>query len=139
MTVLFAFAAALLFATGTWMLLQRRLSRILIGVGLVGHGSNLLLLTSGGPGGSAPIIGTGDPADFSDPLPQALALTSIVITFGVTAFLLALGYRSWRMTRDDMVENDVEDRLIARQRDRDELVEETRLAEREQRDDEGLE
>ena len=43
------------------------------------------------------------------------------------------------MTRDDMVENDVEDRLIARQRDRDELVEETRLAEREQRDDEGLE
>ena len=139
MTVLFACAAALLFATGTWMLLQRRLSRILIGVGLVGHGSNLLLLTSGGPGGSAPIIGTGDPADFSDPLPQALALTSIVITFGVTAFLLALGYRSWRMTRDDMVENDVEDRLIARQRDRDELVEETRLAEREQRDDEGLE
>ena len=139
MTVLFAFAAALLFATGTWMLLQRRLSRILIGVGLVGHGSNLLLLTSGGPGGSAPIIGTGDPADFSDPLPQALALTSIVITFGGTAFLLALGYRSWRMTRDDMVENDVEDRLIARQRDRDELVEETRLAEREQRDDEGLE
>ena len=139
MTVLFAFAAALLFATGTWMLLQRRLSRILIGVGLVGHGSNLLLLTSGGPGGSAPIIGTGDPADFSDPLPQALALTSIVITFGVTAFLLALGYRSWRMTRDDMVENDVEDRLIARQRDRDEIVEETRLAEREQRDDEGVE
>ena len=139
MTVLFAFAAALLFATGTWMLLQRRLSRILIGVGLVGHGSNLLLLTSGGPGGSAPIIGTGDPADFSDPLQQALALTSIVITFGVTAFLLALGYRSWRMTRDDLVENDVEDRLIARQRDRDELVEETRLAEREQRDDEGLE
>ena len=139
MTVLFAFAAALLFATGTWMLLQRRLSRILIGVGRVGHGANLLLLTSGGPGGSAPIIGTGDPADFSAPLPQALALTSIVITFGVTAFLLALGYRSWRMTRDDMVENDVEDRLIARQRDRDELVEEPRLAEREQRDDEGLE
>ena len=101
--------------------------------------ASLLLLTSGGPGGSAPIIGTGDPADFSGPLPQALALTSIVITFGDTAFLLALGYRSWRMTRDDMVENDVEDRLIARQRDRDELVEETRLAEREQRDDEGLE
>ncbi|MEO1057307.1 MAG: NADH-quinone oxidoreductase subunit K [Actinomycetota bacterium] len=137
MTVLFAFAAALLFATGTWMLLQRRLSRILIGVGLVGHGSNLLLLTSGGPGGSAPIIDTGDPADFSDPLPQALALTSIVITFGVTAFLLALGYRSWRITRDDLVENDVEDRLIAR--DRDELLEETLLAEQEQRDEEGLE
>ncbi len=138
MTVLLALAAALLFATGTWMLLQRRLSRILIGVGLVGHGSNLLLLVSGGPGGTAPIIGTGDPADFSDPLPQALALTSIVITFGVTAFLLALGYRSWRMTRDDLVEDDVEDRFIARQDEPDDLVEETVLAEQEQRDEEGL-
>ena len=138
MTVLLAAAAALLFATGTWMLLQRRLSRILIGVGLVGHGSNLLLLVSGGRPGTAPIIDTGDPTDFSDPLPQALALTSIVITFGVTAFLLALGYRSWRMTRDDLVEDDVEDRFIARQRGPDELVEETVLAEQEQRDDEGL-
>lgn len=138
MTVLLAAAAGLLFATGTWMLLQRRLSRILIGVGLVGHGSNLLLLVSGGPGGTAPIIGTGDPTDFSDPLPQALALTSIVITFGVTAFLLALGYRSWRMTRDDLVEDDVEDRFIGRQREPDDLVEETVLAEQEQRDEEGL-
>lgn len=138
MTVLLALAAAMLFSTGTWMLLQRRLSRILIGVGLIGHGSNLLLLVSGGAGGTAPIIGTGDPADFSDPLPQALALTSIVITFGVTAFLLALGYRSWRMTRDDLVEDDVEDRFIARQRRPDDLVEETLRAEQEQRDEEGL-
>jgi len=98
MSVLLAFAAAFLFATGTWMLLQRRLSRILIGVGLVGHGANILLLTSGGGGGVSPIIGTADASEFTDPLPQALVLTSIVITFGVTAFLLALGYRSWRIT-----------------------------------------
>ena len=50
----------------------------------------------------------------SDPLPQALALTAIVITFGVTAFLLALGYRSWEITRDDAVENDIEDTMVAR-------------------------
>ena len=43
-----------------------------------------------------------------------LALTAIVITFGVTAFLLALGYRSWQITRDDQVEDDVEDRLVER-------------------------
>ena len=51
------------------------------------------------------------PRRFSDPLPQALALTAIVITFAVTAFLLALAYRSWLLTRDDEVQDDVEDRL----------------------------
>ena len=51
-----------------------------------------------GAGGRPPLIGSGDAADFSDPLPQALALTAIVITFAVTAFLLALAYRSWLLT-----------------------------------------
>lgn len=125
MSVLLAFAAAMLFATGTWLLLQRRLSRILIGIGLIGHGSNILLLTSGGPGGEAPIIGSAPAVEFSDPLPQALALTSIVITFGVTAFLLALGYRSWRITHDDVVEDDVEDRFIAHRRGEDRVVAES--------------
>jgi multicomponent Na+:H+ antiporter subunit C len=113
-TVLLAFVAAVLFSTGTYLLLQRRLSRIIVGIGLVGHGSNILLVTSGGGRGLPPIIGSADPTDFTDPLPQALALTSIVITFGVTAFLLALGYRSWRITHDDVVEDDVEDRFVAR-------------------------
>ena len=130
MSVLLAFASAMLFAAGTYLLLQRRLSRIIVGIGLVGHGSNILLITSGGPGGIPPIIGTGDPTDFSDPLPQALALTSIVITFGITAFLLALGYRSWRITHDDIVEDDVEDRFVARRRGDTEL-EEGERAERE--------
>ena len=58
----------------------------------------------------------GGVGDYADPLPQALALTAIVITFGVTAFLLALGYRSWQITGDDQVEDDVEDRLVARAR-----------------------
>ncbi|MBV1894293.1 MAG: NADH-quinone oxidoreductase subunit K [Ilumatobacteraceae bacterium] len=136
MSVLLAFGCAVLFATGTWMLLQRRLSRILIGVGLMGHGANILLLTSGGEGGESPIIGTAPAADFSDPLPQALALTSIVITFGVTAFLLALGYRSWKITHDDVVEDDVEDRFIASRWSSDQIVEESREAEREQAADE---
>jgi multicomponent Na+:H+ antiporter subunit C len=114
MTVLIAFTAAVLFACGTWLLMQRRLSRIIIGVGLLGHGANLLLIVAGGPGGRAPLIGTEGNGAFADPLPQALALTAIVITFGVTAFLLALGFRSWQITRDDQVEDDVEDRIVAR-------------------------
>lgn len=115
MSVLLAGVAAVLFGCGTWLLMQRRLSRIIIGVGLLGHGANLLLVTAGGPGGRAPIIGSDEVGgSFADPLPQALALTAIVITFGVTAFLLALGFRSWQLTRDDRVEDDVEDRYIAR-------------------------
>jgi multicomponent Na+:H+ antiporter subunit C len=50
-------------------------------------------------------------------MPQALALTAIVISFGLTAFLLALAYRSWQLTGDDLVEDDVEDRRIAREGD----------------------
>jgi multicomponent Na+:H+ antiporter subunit C len=113
-SLVLALATAALFGTGTWLLLQRRLSRIIIGIGLLGHGANLLLVMSGRRRGTAPVIGTDDPANFADPLPQALALTAIVITFGVTAFLLALGYRSWQLTRDDEVADDVEDRLVAR-------------------------
>lgn len=114
MTVLLALVTALLFACGTWLLMQRRLTRIIIGIGLLGHGANLLLITGGGGPGRAPIIGTEGAGDYADPLPQALALTAIVITFGVTAFLLALGFRSWQLTHDDQVEDDVEDRLVAR-------------------------
>jgi multicomponent Na+:H+ antiporter subunit C len=114
MTVLLALVVGVLFACGSWLLMQRRLSRIIIGIGLLGHGANLLLVTAGGGPGRAPILEDGIPVDVADPLPQALALTAIVITFGVTAFLLSLGFRSWQLTRDDRVEDDVEDRLIAR-------------------------
>ncbi len=113
MTVLLAAAAALLFAVGTYLMLQRKLSRIIIGLGLLTHGANLLLITAGRRGEPA-IIGNSDPAAFADPLPQALALTAIVITFGVTTLLLALAYRSWMLTDDDEVQDDVGDRAVAR-------------------------
>ncbi|MGA1746370.1 MAG: sodium:proton antiporter, partial [Ilumatobacteraceae bacterium] len=85
MTVLLAAVTALLFACGAWLLMQRRLTRIIIGIGLLGHGANLLLVTAGGRAGRPPIVaadGSTDLSALSDPLPQALALTAIVITFG---------------------------------------------------------
>ena len=120
MTILFAAAAAALFTLGTYLVLQRKLSRIIIGLGLLTHGANILLITSGRRG-SPPIIGEGDPADFSDPLPQAFALTAIVITFAVTMFLLGLAYRSYQLTRDDEVEDDVGDRAVAAARGTDRM------------------
>jgi multicomponent Na+:H+ antiporter subunit C len=113
MTVLLAATAASLFGIGTYLVLQRKLSRIIIGLGLLTHGANVLLITSGRRG-TPPIVGRGRAEDFSDPLPQALALTAIVITFAVTTLLLALAYRSWLLTQDDEVEDDVGDRAVAR-------------------------
>jgi multicomponent Na+:H+ antiporter subunit C len=107
-----AAVAAGLFSIGTYLLLQRKLSRIIIGLGLLTHGANILLIAAG-RSGDPPIVGTADSGDFADPLPQALALTAIVITFGVTILLLALAYRSWLLTDDDEVQDDVGDRAVA--------------------------
>ncbi|CAN5878973.1 hypothetical protein BH20ACT7_BH20ACT7_03400 [soil metagenome] len=115
MTLALAVTVAALYTVGTYLVLQRTLTRIILGVAVLGHGANLLLLLSGGRAGAPPLV-TGQsaaPPGVADPLPQALALTAIVISFGVVAFLLALAYRSWTLSRADLVENDVEDRRIA--------------------------
>lgn len=106
---------AVLYSVGTWLLLQRSLSRIVIGLAVLSHGANLLLLAAGGRAGHPPEAGA-PAATTADPLPQALALTAIVITFGVSAFLLALAYRSWLQRHDDEVQDDIEDRRIAAMR-----------------------
>ncbi len=112
MTVLLAVVVGVLYAIGTWLILQRSLSRIVIGLAMLGHGANLLLLSAGGRAGGVPMAGA-DVATTADPLPQALAMTAIVITFGVSGFLLSMAYRSWRLGQDDAVEDDIEDRRIA--------------------------
>ncbi|MFV0632514.1 Na(+)/H(+) antiporter subunit C [Demequina sp.] len=91
---------AVLYATGVYVLLERSLTRVLIGFLLIGNATNLLILIMSGRSGTAPFMTEGaDPSTFADPLPQALILTAIVINFGVTAFLLALIYRSWWLAR----------------------------------------
>lgn len=103
-----------LFATGVYLLLERSLSRVLVGVALLGNGVNLLILNAGGAAGGPPIIGTGPEEEMADPLPQALILTAIVITLGLTAFLLAMAYRSWQLVGHDEVQDDAEDRRLVR-------------------------
>ncbi|XVU29370.1 Na(+)/H(+) antiporter subunit C [Actinoplanes sp. CA-054009] len=102
-----------LFAAGVAMLLERSLTRVLMGMILLGNGVNLLILL-GGKAGAPPIVGAASERDMADPLPQIMILTAIVITLGMTAFLLALAYRSWAMAGHDEVQDDVEDRRIMR-------------------------
>ncbi len=106
-----ALLVAVLAGTGTYLVMHRTLTRIILGLGLLGNAVNLLILTSGDGPGEAPIIGR--EGDFTDPVPQALVLTAIVIGFGVISFLLAMAYRSWTIDGNDEVEDDIADRRIA--------------------------
>ena len=106
-------AASAMIGCGVYLMLERSLTRVLVGLVMLGNGVNLLFLISGGPAGRAPIVGTGD-SPMSDPLPQALVLTAIVISLGTTAFVLAMAYRSWQLNDHDDVQDDVEDAAIRR-------------------------
>ena len=99
-------AMAVLYAAGVYLLLEKSVTRIILGILLIGNATNLLLLALAGPPGAPPIAGSGPS---SDPLPQALILTAIVITFAVSAFLMALVYRSWRLAQEDRLERDEAD------------------------------
>ncbi len=87
---------------GIYLVLERILLRVVIGLGLLSNGINLLLLSTGGlEAGSPPILGAHASAPSVDPLPQALILTAIVIGFGVTALLLTLAYRTYESFGSD--------------------------------------
>ncbi|WP_427128807.1 Na(+)/H(+) antiporter subunit C [Pseudarthrobacter sp. S9] len=103
-----------LYACGIYLILERSLTRVLLGLMLLANATNLLILTTGGYAGLAPMFSKDtDPRDYNDPLPQALILTSIVISFAVTAFMLGIIYRTWVLARQDEIQDDAEDRRVA--------------------------
>jgi multicomponent Na+:H+ antiporter subunit C len=100
-----AVAVGILFTIGVYLILSKSLLRIVLGTSLLTHGVHLLLLTMAGlKKGAAPVLG--DNAEtYVDPLPQALILTSIVISFGVTAFYFVLAYRSYQTLGTDEIDS----------------------------------
>ncbi|MGW1225290.1 Na(+)/H(+) antiporter subunit C [Streptomyces sp. NPDC001478] len=124
--------AAVLCAVGGILMLTRPLTRILLGAVIAGNGINLLVLAAGGSAGREPLLYGVDLAKVTDPLPQAIALTAIVITLATTAFLLAMAYRSHQLNGTDEVHDDLEDRRIVLRAEvldeRDELRERYRAA-----------
>ena len=107
--------SGVLIACGVYLMLDRALTRMIMGVLLIGNGANLLILQAGGQAGSPPILERDSvPAEgSSDPLAQAMILTAIVISMALTAFMLSLAYRQYRYRTDDVIERDEEDRAIA--------------------------
>ena len=114
MSVALIVAVGGLVAVGVYLITARSLSRIILGFSLIGHAAVLALLAAGGPAGAPPLADRSTPDAAANPLPQALSLTAIVISFGLTLFLLALARRQHTLTGDDLVEDDVEDRRIGR-------------------------
>ncbi|RNL87423.1 NADH-quinone oxidoreductase subunit K [Halostreptopolyspora alba] len=114
--LLLVVAVAVLYSGGFYLLLQRSLMRVVLGIVMLGHAANLSLMLTDEAITLPPLLG-GPQGEISDPLPQAMALTAIVITFGVTTFLLALAYRVWLGDNNDEVPDDLEDRRIGRLRE----------------------
>lgn len=104
MEIIISILAGLLFSVGIYNILQKQLLRIAIGTGLISHAAHLFILTMGKlKRGQPPIIQEGI-TDYTDPLPQALILTSIVISFGVTSVILVLAYRTINENETDNIE-----------------------------------
>lgn len=110
-------AIGAMLSCGVYLVLERSLTRMLLGVLLISNAVNLLLLVVAGPSGNPPVRGRTvlGREITADPLAQAMILTAIVITMGVAAFMLALAYRSYQLTAAEDIESDPEDVRVARQ------------------------
>lgn len=123
-SILLTALVAVLYTAGVYLLLDRSLTRVLLGVLVLGNATNLLVISAGGPFGAAALVGRAPESAMSDALVQALVLTAIVITLGVAAFLLAIIHRTWSLDREDDLTVDDEDRSVRRRLERGEQVDE---------------
>lgn len=108
MTIVLAICSGVLVATGVYMLLRRSFVKLVIGLALLSHGANLLIYIVARPVlGRPPLVRVGEgvpEAPFADPLPGALILTAIVISFGVVAFTIVLIKRTFEEIGNDDLE-----------------------------------
>lgn len=105
MKMLLPLVIGVLFASGTYLILQKNLLKLVLGIGLISHGANIILISSGwiGPG-QVPILGRDETKAFVDPIPQALVLTAIVIGFAAMAFMLVLALRVYKDLKTTNIE-----------------------------------
>lgn len=117
MELLLAVVVGVMFASGCYLLLQRTLGHVIVGLLLFSNAVNLLVFVAAGVSRSGPALVPSDGTALHsgvDPVPQALILTAIVIGFGVLAFFIALAYRAYRTVgSDDLARMNTTDRIEA--------------------------
>ncbi len=109
MELVLALAIGVLTASGVWLILRPRTFQVVVGLSLISYAVNLFIYAMGRLKVDAPpIVGAGaaDPAHYVDPLPQALVLTAIVISFAMTALLLVVLLASRGLTGTDHVDGE---------------------------------
>lgn len=107
MELLLAIIAGVLYASGLYLMLRRRLAQLIVGLSLLSNGANVLILAAAGVTRATPPIITDASVtadQFADPVPQALILTAIVIGFGVLAFSLVLARRVHQSVGSDDID-----------------------------------
>jgi multicomponent K+:H+ antiporter subunit C len=109
MEYLFSIAVGVLTAGGTYLVLRLRTFPVILGISLLSYAVNLFLFSSGRLALNLPPIWSGDTASYTDPLPQALVLTAIVISFGMTAVVVMLALSSFLTARDDRIDMNEDD------------------------------
>jgi multicomponent K+:H+ antiporter subunit C len=114
MELVLALGIGALAGSGIWLMLRPRTFQVIIGLSLLSYAVNLFILSMGRlRSGAAPVLlerGVGDPAQFADPVPQALVLTAIVISFATTALFLVVLLASRGLTGTDHVDGREPDR-----------------------------
>lgn len=116
MELLVASAVGLMTAAGLYLLLRARLFPVVLGITLLTYAINLFLVATGRLASNQPDILSETQPDYTDPLPQALVLTSIVISFGMTALILAIGLRDYFENGNDSVHASEPEEVMARRR-----------------------
>ncbi len=104
MEIILALVSGLLFVCSFYLMMRRNLLRFIIGLIILSNAVNLLIFTMGRlTPGQPPLVphygAEVPPAPYANPLPQALILTAIVISFGLLAFTLVLVYRNYTVGR----------------------------------------
>jgi len=113
--------AGALISCGVYLVTERSLSRILMGVLLLSNGVNVLFLVAAGDAGLPAFTGESTAETATDPLPQAMVLTAIVISMAVAAFVMTLAYRSFQLFGHDEVQDDREDARIRALAEKDQV------------------
>lgn len=104
MEMLVASAVGLLTAAGVYLLLRRRTFTVILGLALLSYAINVFLFAMGRLAINLPPVISKEATAYTDPLPQALVLTAIVIAFGMTALAVVLALRSYLETGEDSVD-----------------------------------